>query len=149
MVFDHAITISLEGKLPNSAEGKAKIKIADIVGILTMKGIALGSRYQEKDAYDINSLVLYYKSGPRAVAEEIRPYKEHGLVREALELIGDKFRSQEAEGPNLVADFQEAVGEVREQIKTQTYLQIQRFLRALDILPPQSSSSGISARNSL
>ncbi len=136
VMFDHAIDITLEGKLPDGAEGKTNIKMADIVGIITMKGIVLGSRYKQKDAYDIHSLVLYYKSGPYTVAEEIRPFRGHGLIKEAIEAIHDKFRSREAEGPNWVADFQEAVGELREQIKTQAYLQVQRFLTAL-YEPPQ------------
>lgn len=136
VVFDHAITITLEGKLPGGAEGKTTIKIADILGILTMKGIVMGSRYKEKDAYDINSLILYYKSGPLTVANEIRPFKDNRLVKEAIEAIHDKFRSREAEGPNWAADFQEAAGEIREQIKTQSYLQVQRFLTAL-YEPPQ------------
>jgi len=137
VMFDHAIDITLKGKLPDGAEGKTNIKMADIVGIMTMKGIVLGSRYKQKDAYDIHSLVLYYKSGPYTVAEEIRPFKEHGLIKEAIEVIHDKFRSREAEGPNWVADFQEAIGELREQIKTQAYLQVQRFLTAL-YEPPKS-----------
>jgi len=133
VVFDHAITITLEGKLPSGAEGKMTMRIADIVGIITMKGISMGSRYKEKDAYDISSLILYYKSGPLAVAEEMRPYIGNGLIKEALEAIDTKFRSREAEVPNWVADFQEAIGEVREQIKTQSYLQMRRFLTALKI----------------
>lgn len=132
VMFDHAIEVTLEGKLPDGAQGKTTIKMANIVGIMTMKGIVIGSRYRQKDAYDINSLVLYYKSGPFAVAEEIRPFKDHGLIKEALDAIHDKFRSREAEGPNWVADFQEAIGEFREQIKTASYLQIQRFLTALN-----------------
>jgi len=131
VMFDHVIEVTLEGKLPDGAQGKTTIKMANIVGIMTMKGLVIGSRYKQKDAYDINSLVLYYKSGPFAVAEEIHPFKEHGLIKEALEAIHDKFRSREAEGPNWVADFQEAIGEVREQIKTASYLQVQRFLTAL------------------
>jgi len=138
VMFDHAIDITLKGKLPDGAEGKTNIKMADIVGIMTMKGIVIGSRYRQKDAYDIHSLVLYYKSGPYTVAEEIRPFKEHGLIKEAIESIHDKFRSREAEGPGWVADFQEAVGELREQIKTQAYLQVQRFLTAL-YEPPKSN----------
>ena len=131
IVFDHATTITLEGKLPNGGEGKTTIKMADIVGILTMKGIALGLRYKEKDAYDINGLILYYKSGPLAVAEELKPFIENKLVKESLDAISDKFRSREAEGPTWVADFQEAEGEIREQTKTESYLQVQRFLTAL------------------
>ena len=143
VMFDHAIDITLKGKLPDGAEGKTNIKMADIVGIMTMKGIVIGSRYRQKDAYDIHSLVLYYKSGPYTVADEIRPFREHGLIKEAIELIHDKFRSREAEGPGWVADFQEAVGELRERIKTQAYLQVQRFLTALYEPPKSSKKEGV------
>lgn len=143
VMFDHAIDITLKGKLPDGSEGKTNIKMADIVGIMTMKGIVLGSRYKQKDAYDIHSLVLYYKSGPYTVAEEIRPFRKHGLIKEAIEAIHDKFRSREAEGPGWVADFQEAVGELREQIKTQAYLQVQRFLTALYEPPKSPKKEGV------
>ncbi len=132
IVFTHSEEIIVEGKLPGGGEGRTTIRVADIVGILTTKGITLGSRYKEKDAYDLTSLLLYYKQGPLAVAEELRPFQEHGLVKEALTAIREKFRSREAEGPTWTADFQEVVGELREQVKTQAYLQVQRFLRALD-----------------
>lgn len=137
VMFDHAIDITLEGKLPSGAEGKTNIKMANIVGIMTMKGIVVGARYKQKDAYDIHSLVLYYKTGPFAVAEELRPFIGHGLIKEAIESIHEKFRSRDAEGPSWVAEFFEAAGEIAEQIKTQSYLQVQRFLTAL-YDPPQS-----------
>lgn len=136
IVFNQTLDITLEGRLPSGGEGKTTIKVANIVGSLTMKGIVMGSRYKEKDAYDITSLILYYKKGPFSVADEVRPFIEHGLVKEALNAIRDKFRSQEAEGPTWFADFQEAIGDVREQLKTQAYLQVQRFLLAL-YEPPQ------------
>lgn len=138
VMFDHAIDITLEGKLPGGAEGRTNIKMANIVGIMTMKGIVVGSRYQQKDAYDIHSLVLYYKTGPFAVAEELRPFITHSLIKEAIESIHEKFRSREAEGPSWVAEFFEAAGEIAEQIKTQSYLQVQKFLTAL-YEPPQPS----------
>jgi hypothetical protein len=131
VIFEHAIDIALEGKLPSGAEGKTRIKMANIVGIITMKGIVVGRRYQQKDAYDIHSLVLYYKTGPFAVAEELRPFIGHGLIKEAIESIQEKFRSRDAEGPNWVAEFFEVTGEIAEQIKTQSHLQVQRFLKAL------------------
>lgn len=65
------------------------------------------------------------------MAEEIRPFIKHGLMKEALKSIREKFRSREAEGPSWVADFLEATGELRAQIKTRAYLQVQQFLTAL------------------
>jgi len=131
IVFEHALDMTIEGKLPNGGQGRTTMKIANIVGILTMKGIVMGSRYKEKDAYDLVSLLLYYKHGPLAVAEEMRPFQQHGLVKEALQAMREKFRSPESEGPTWTADFQEAQGEIREQVKMQAYLQMQRFLQAL------------------
>lgn len=131
VMFEHSIPIELVGKLPNGAESKVQMYIANIVGILTMKGHVIGSRYQEKDAYDIFSLILHYKDGPLSVAEEIKPYASNTLVKEALDSIHDKFRSRDAEGPSWVADFEGAEGEQREQIKTQVYLEVKRFLDAI------------------
>jgi hypothetical protein len=96
-----------------------------------MKGIVLGSRFKKKDAYDLFSLVQYYKNGAESVAEEIKPYKENKLVQEALTAIQEKFRSQNAEGPNWVADFQEVADEERERLKTGVYLQIRKLLDLL------------------
>ena len=132
IVFEHSCEIVLEGILPSGAEGKTKITIADIVGIITMKGIVLGSRFKAKDAYDLFSLVQYYKNGAESVAEEIKPYKGNKLVQESLTAIQEKFRSQNAEGPNWVADFQEVADEERERLKTEAYLQIKHFLDLLE-----------------
>lgn len=128
LVFEHAIPITLQGTLPNGAEGNTTVYIADIVGIVTMKGYVMGERYKEKDAYDLNSLILYYKEGVVSVADEIRPFKGNGLVKESLDAISKKFRHRDAEGPAWVADFEGAEGELREQIKTESYLQMKRFL---------------------
>jgi hypothetical protein len=131
IVFKHSCEIDIEGTLPGRAEGKTKINIADIVGSITMKGIVLGSRFKKKDAYDLFSLVQYYKNGTESVAEEIKPYKGNKLVQESLIAIQEKFRSQNAEGPNWVADFQEVADDERERLKTVAYLQIKKFLDLL------------------
>jgi len=131
IVFDHSYEITVEGKLPGGAEGKTKLNIADIVGSLTMKGIVLGDRFKHKDAYDVFSLVRYYKTGAKSVAEEIKPYKENKLVQQALMAIQEKFRSQNAEGPNWVAEFQELTGDERERTKTEAYVVMKEFLDLL------------------
>ncbi len=133
IVFDHSAELTIEGELPGGADGKATLAVADIVGSVTMKGIVLGSRFKKKDAYDLFSLVRYYKEGAESVALEMKPYKDKPLVKEALAAIRDKFRAQNAEGPNWVADFEEVTGEARERLKTEAYLQVHRLLELLDV----------------
>jgi hypothetical protein len=76
--------------------------------------------------------VSYYKEGPSSVAAEIQTYKDKPLVREAIESIREKFRSQNAEGPNWVADFEELEGDAREPVKTEAYQRMQQLLKLLD-----------------
>jgi len=133
-VFNHTVDVVLKGELPSGVESSVVIKMADIVGIITMKGIVVGARYKQKDAYDIHSLVLYYKSGPEAVAQEISPFISNGLTKEAINSIRTKFKSSNSEGPSWVADFVEATGEFREQVRTQSYFKIKLFLDTLSKL---------------
>jgi len=54
------------------------------------------------------------------------------VAQEAITAIKQAFRSREAEGPGLVADFfEELDGEVREQRITDVYMQVKRFLEFL------------------
>lgn len=131
VVFDHTLDLELVGQLPNGAKTEEQIKMADIVGIIALKGITLGSRSKEKDAYDIYSLVAYYKRGPETVAKEIRPHLKSGLVKGGIKEIKKEFGSREASGPAWVADFAGEEGEARERRITDAYIQIKRFVEKL------------------
>ena len=82
-----------------------QLKVADIVASLALKGIAIGERYVEKDAYDIYTLCAYFRGGPPAVAATIRPFLGEEAIKRGLQAIADKFRALDAEGPSWVADF--------------------------------------------
>lgn len=103
--FAHHATIELAGVLPDGGEITVPVRVADLVAMLTMKGIVLGERYREKDAYDIYALIGHYQQGPRAVADAVRPHLGDPLVREAMALIRAAFGRREANGPAWVASF--------------------------------------------
>lgn len=130
-VFSHFEEFELTGILPNGSEGKVSFYIADVVGSLVMKGITLGSRFAEKDAYDLYALVTEYKKGPESITEAVKPYKDYMVVKEALHAIRHAFRSREVEGVGLVADFFEEAGEERERRITDAFQQIKRFLETI------------------
>ena len=67
-----------------------------------MKGIVLGERYKEKDAYDIYYLISNYKNGPKDVANEINKHTSDSLVKESLGTITRNFKNREKrQVPNL------------------------------------------------
>jgi len=145
LAFTNRLEFTLEGVLPNKTEAFATFYIADIVAILAMKGYVLGQRLKEKDAYDIFSLIMYYKNGVESVAEEIKPFMAHELVEESLSNLQEHFKSRNAVGPGLVADFFNDTGEERERRMTQAYLQVQRFLVAFYEPPKPSGKPAASA----
>lgn len=81
------------------------MKVGDTAAILALKGIAIGDRYVEKDAYDIYTLCAYYRGGPVAVAEALRPYLGEEPVHRGLRSVAEKFRTLDAEGPTWVGEF--------------------------------------------
>lgn len=126
--------VPLAGILPGNGETKIEFKMADLTSFLTLKGIAFGERYQEKDAYDIYSLCDYYKGGPVSVTEEIRPKKDVKIVKNGLNAIRQRFRDINAEGPSWVANFL-AIGDAKEKedMKQRSFTVVNEMLRNLGI----------------
>jgi len=133
VVFEHNFPFQLAGFLPNGAEVSAEIRVADVVGCLTTKGMAIGQRYAEKDAYDIYAVVGNHRGGPRDVAAEVAPFLGNSLVHEAMGNIAEKFQTIRAPGPLWVADFLGASAQERERIAADAYVQVRTFLEGIGL----------------
>lgn len=131
VVFEHNFPFRLAGFLPNGAEASVEIRVADVVGCLTTKGIAIGQRYAEKDAYDIYAVVANCKNGPRDVAAEVAPFLDNSLVQEAMGNIADKFQTIRAPGPLWVADFLGTSAQERERVAADAYVEVMTFLESI------------------
>ena len=138
--FTHRTTLLLRGVLPDGGELSVPIHVADVAAMLTMKGIVLGERYREKDAYDLYALIGHYGPGPRVVAEAIRPWLREPLVREAMTNIREAFGRREAHGPAWVASFlvHPALAAERDRLITDAFMVVTEFtqrLADLDAVP--------------
>ncbi len=105
IVFDHADIIHLSGPISNGANIELDVKVADVAACFVMKGIAMGERTSEKDAYDLYMLARYYKEGPKSVLPELRKLRKHGLMKQALRNIQDHFKDVKSLGPVSIAKF--------------------------------------------
>jgi hypothetical protein len=99
IVFNHADIIHLSGPISSGANIELDIKVADVTACFVMKGIALGERTSEKDAYDLFMLARFYKEGPKSVLSELRKLRNHGLMKEALRNIQEHFKDIKSLGP--------------------------------------------------
>lgn len=134
MAFEHNFSKEIRGTLPGNGEARAQIRMLDIAGCIGMKGIVLGERYKEKDAYDIFSVISQCPDGPAAVAQEIRPFLEEQSMELGIANINEKFRSIDAEGPSWVGTFM-ADHDVEQKMRNQaeSYALTRRFLRELGL----------------
>jgi hypothetical protein len=129
IAFDHYFEENIKGTFPTGGKTEEIIKIADIVGSLTMKGIVLGERYKEKDAYDIYYLISNYKNGPKDVANEINKHASDSLVKESLDTITRNFENRDSVGPTWVADFLDETEGEREKKLTDVHMSVTEFLK--------------------
>lgn len=106
IVFTFNYTETVEGTLPLGGKGNADIKISDIVGALTMKGLALGRPQKlEKDSYDIYTLAGFHGGSPYEAASRFNEIIETlcaGIMPAATVMALHRIRSG-FETPNSYA----------------------------------------------
>jgi hypothetical protein len=105
------------------------LHVTGLVAFLVMKSLAMHSRDNGKDAYDIHFCLEQYPDGLEALAALFHPWRDDALVDEALAKMDACFRSEEDDGPRIVADIDQLVGETRAIRKLQAATRVQEFLR--------------------
>jgi len=126
----HWFWYEYDAQLPDGANARVRVKVTDLIGSLVLKGIAIGERYAEKDAYDIYALCAHYRGGPAAVAEVLRPIREEEAVRRGLAAIAEKFREERSEGPTWAAGFlSQGNAEGDDRARVDAFMTVQEVLR--------------------
>lgn len=106
IAFKNNEVFPIEGVLPNDARHKTEFKIAGVAAIITMKGYAFDDDISRtKDAYDIFSLLKFYKEGALSAKEEFVPYLRNKLVATSITKIEALFNALKSAGPISAADF--------------------------------------------
>jgi len=132
IVFDQTEMIHLSGPISTGANIELDIKVANVTACFVMKGIAIGERTSEKDAYDLYMLARYYKEGPESVLSELKKLRNHGLMKEALRNIEEQFKDVKSMGPVSVATFMGITDkEEYERITRDAYELLQLIIRGM------------------
>jgi len=115
IVFTFNYVESLRGTMPCGGEGAAEIRTSDIVGTLTMKGLALGRpRKLEKDSYDIYAVAGFHGGNPKKAASHFKQLIEKHcagtppkITNRALKKIKSGFESPKSFAAQAVSRFLE------------------------------------------
>jgi len=113
IVFDFSYEQEVRGTLPNDGQGSERMHVADIVGCVTMKGLAIGKRMKlEKDSYDIYAVAGFHKGSPMNSAKEFNRLlstKAGGRMpettRRALDRIHRGFESSSSYASQAASRF--------------------------------------------
>jgi len=106
------------------------INVADIVGALTMKGLAL-PRLVDKDSYDIYAISGFYGGNPTKASENYLnrlkeaklTTRERNVIQHSMGRINQAFRSLDSYGVLAVSRFFGA------NINSDVYLRTSTFLK--------------------
>lgn len=132
VALTHWFWHEFDAQLPDGARTHVRVKVADVVASLALKGLAIGDRYKEKDAYDIFALCAHYRGGPAAVADAISAFRDEDPVRRGLDAIREKFRDRDAEGPTWVAVFlSEGQADESERFRTDAFMTVSEVIALL------------------
>lgn len=136
IAFQNNEKFKIEGLLPNRASYKIEVRVAGVVALITTKAIAFEHDISRtKDAYDIYSILKYYKSGVSSVIAEVKPSLKRRLVMEATEKLSPLFSMVDSVGAVGLADF--ILPEDRESEDWEFYRRdaielVQEFLNGLE-----------------
>jgi len=110
--------------LDHGGHRDVEIQVVNILPFLILKAFALETRDKEKDAYDIVwTLNAFGEQGPSSAAEASigSPIADREEVREALEILDQRFADPTAQGPSNYARFflggDDSVAEERERLR--------------------------------
>jgi len=135
IAFQNYEIFNIEGRLPNKAKYSLDVKVAGAVASIITKAIAFEDDISRiKDAYDIYSILKYYKRGIPSVISEIKPYLNDKFVREATEKFSLLFSTLDSVGVIGLADFM--LPEARESEDWEFYRRdafeiVQQFLQGI------------------
>jgi hypothetical protein len=132
IAFENNFTKRIEGMLPGGSEAASDILVVNIPACLGMKGIVLGDRYKEKDAYDIFTVITQCRGSPSEVAEEVGKHLDDPYIDRGIGIIKERFKNIRNSGPAWVADFlQPSDSMARERTIAEVYVKMKEFIENL------------------
>lgn len=127
--FGDPAVITLHGELPGKGKDSAQVQVASLPSFLIMKGIALGDRLKEKDAWDIYYCLRNFPGGLKRIAQELQPRLGSSICQEALGILDEKFSDVDSVGPVHIANFEEITDEEeRARIQRDAYERVHALL---------------------
>ncbi len=125
----------LEGdRLDGGGASKVVVRVANLLPFTLLKVLAFQDRHENKDSYDLVFCLLHFGDGPDAAGREAArsAIARDARVTDALELLGERFRDVDQDGPTAYGTFLAAPGDSEEaaRLRREAVATVRAFLVA-------------------
>lgn len=133
LVRDDFIECDIEGeRLDGGGHSRVAVRVANVLPYTVLKIFAFQDRHENKDAYDLVFTLLHHGDGPRSAGCQAAasPVSQHPQVLEALDLLRDRSRDPDQDGPSAYASFLAISGddEERARLRREAVATVREFL---------------------
>ena len=137
LAFEFFDEIDVTGEMPDGGQNTVRVRIVKIEAFVILKAFAMSDRVKPKDAYDIYFCLKNYPGSATELAKLYRGLMQNGLVQQGLQVLRDKFRTNDSVGPKWVAQViaEESLGD-SELAQREAFELMQLFLSTIDGLKP-------------
>jgi predicted nucleotidyltransferase len=128
---------SLEAeRLDEGGVSKISLRVAGVLSYTVLKIQAFQDRHDNKDAYDLVFTLANYDGGPSGAAVVAQQSDIIGepSVTEALQLLAERFKSPDNDGPSAYANFlaRPEEDDIRARLRNEAVAVVGQFLAALE-----------------
>ncbi len=122
-------------RLDDGGRSRVVVRVANILSYTVLKILAFQDRHENKDSYDLIYCLLNFGEGPedagRAAAQSA--IRDDAQVREALQLLADRFESADHDGPHAYRAFLADDGDEEEaaRLRREAVAIVREFLGAV------------------
>lgn len=121
-------------RLDNGGRSRVTVRVANILSYTVLKILAFQDRHENKDSYDLVYCLLNFKDGPEDAGRTAAQSAIHSeeQVREALQLLAERFASIDQDGPHAYAAFLAEAGdsEGAARLRQEAVAVVRNFLAA-------------------
>jgi predicted nucleotidyltransferase len=121
-------------RLNNGGRSRVNVRVANLLSYAVLKILAFQDRHENKDSYDVVYCLLNFGDGPdHAGRQAAQSAIRHDVqVRDALQLLAERFESADSDGPHAYAAFLDD-GDVEQaaRLRQEAVAVVRQFLSAL------------------
>lgn len=129
IALDSCDEVRIDGERPDGASDAVVARIATLEAFVCMKAFAMAERRKPKDAYDVYFCLRHRNLDQLSTA--INLISSQSIVREAIDVLADKFRTINHAGPIDAATVAQEHGDDYEQSRRGAFELMQLLLERI------------------